>query len=505
MKFLKQLWEEKPLRLILFSALFFRLLAVIFSKGFGMHDDHFLIIEAAQSWVDGDDYNNWLPSAADPNRQPQGHSLFYVGIIYYILYFLQWLGLTDPQAKMYVIRLLHALFSVLIVYYAYKIAEKKAGVKAARQTGIVLALFWMLPFLSVRNLIEVVCIPPLLAATWMIIKHEKEIGIKHYIYAGILLGLAFSVRFQTIMFTGGFGLALLFTRQYKGAILTGLFFLLMLVAIQGGIDYFIWHRPFAEFQEYVNYNINNAGAYPNGPWYMYLSFLGGVLIPPVSLFLFFGFFRLSLKHLLLFLPAFFFIVFHSYFPNKQERFILPALPSLVTLGFMGWQGFYERSAFWQKRKKLYTGCWVFFWTMNTIALLFISVSYSKRNRVESMCYLAAKGDVVNLIIEDSNRNDSQMIPRFYLQKWIHPFEVTKQDCAGHNFQRYQSVSPGERPNYVVFFQAENIETRIDSMKHYFPNMKYETTIDPSAVDKLMHFLNPEGNENHTTYIYKIGD
>ena len=123
MQLIKRLWQDKPLQLILFSGLFFRMLSVIFSKGFGMHDDHFLIIEAAQSWVDGEDYNNWLPSIDHPERQPQGHSLFYVGIIYYILCFIKWIGIDDPQGKMYLIRLIHALFSLLVIYYGYKIAE----------------------------------------------------------------------------------------------------------------------------------------------------------------------------------------------------------------------------------------------------------------------------------------------------------------------------------------------------------------------------------------------
>ena len=46
---------------IIFSAIAIRLIAVIFSQGYGMHDDHFLIIEASSSWVAGYDYNNWLP------------------------------------------------------------------------------------------------------------------------------------------------------------------------------------------------------------------------------------------------------------------------------------------------------------------------------------------------------------------------------------------------------------------------------------------------------------
>ncbi|MDQ3048954.1 MAG: mannosyltransferase, partial [Bacteroidota bacterium] len=58
------------------------------------------------------------------------------------------------------------------------------------------------------------------------------------------------------------------------------------------------------------------------------------------------------------------------------------------------------------------------------------------------------------------------------------------------------------PNYVVFMQHENIEARVADLKKYFPRLTYEATIEPSYIDKLMHFLNPV-NKNQTTYIYKI--
>ena len=87
MKYLQDYWERKPLSLILWLAVFLRLISVIFAKGWGMHDDHFLVIEASQSWVDGVDYNYWLPGNA-ANNPPQGHSWFYVGIHYFIFHFL---------------------------------------------------------------------------------------------------------------------------------------------------------------------------------------------------------------------------------------------------------------------------------------------------------------------------------------------------------------------------------------------------------------------------------
>ena len=49
--------DFNSLKTILFFGLVVRLMASIFSQGYGMHDDHFLIIEASTSWIDGYDYN----------------------------------------------------------------------------------------------------------------------------------------------------------------------------------------------------------------------------------------------------------------------------------------------------------------------------------------------------------------------------------------------------------------------------------------------------------------
>ena len=92
-------WDEQPLILILGSAILFRLIAVIFARGWGMLDDHFLVIEASQSWVDGHDYNSWLPGS-DGNHGPTGHNLFYPGLHFLLFSFLKMINITDPQVKM---------------------------------------------------------------------------------------------------------------------------------------------------------------------------------------------------------------------------------------------------------------------------------------------------------------------------------------------------------------------------------------------------------------------
>ncbi|MCB0780671.1 MAG: hypothetical protein KDC03_14310, partial [Flavobacteriales bacterium] len=59
--------------------------------------------------------------------------------------------------------------------------------------------------------------------------------------------------------------------------------LLPLVVFQGGIDLFIWDRPFAELTEYVMYNMAHSTTYGVLPWYNFLLLLAGVFIPPLSL------------------------------------------------------------------------------------------------------------------------------------------------------------------------------------------------------------------------------
>ena len=144
-----------------------------FQRFLGMHDDHFLVIEASQSWVDGTDYNNWLPKNA--HGQASGHSWLYPRQLhYFLLKFLQAIGIMDAQGKMYLVRAVHAGLSLLSIWWAYKIVEKKSTKETANLVGIVLGLLWFMPFMSVRNLVEFVCITPLMAAMWLLVRQVER-------------------------------------------------------------------------------------------------------------------------------------------------------------------------------------------------------------------------------------------------------------------------------------------------------------------------------------------
>jgi len=481
--------------------LFFRLLAVIFSKGFGWIDDQFLVIEVAQSWVDGTDFYKWLPGTPG-NNGPAGFSFFYTGLHYLLFKFLEWIHITDPQGKMYVVRLLHALWSLLTIKYGYELTLHYSNRKLANRVGWFLALFWMFPFLSVRNLVEFVCIPLLMKGILMVAGAEnRKTGFLYWLWAGFIFGLAFNIRYQTLLISGGVGLAMLIRKQWKETFLLAAGLLFSVILIQGGIDYCIWGKPFIQMETYFTYNIHHATEYPTGPWYNYFLFLLAIFIPPISLYLLFGFFRSYKKLMILFIPVLIFFIVHSIFPNKQERFIITLLPFIIISGVIGWQMIVDGLFNPDFVKKWIRATWIFFWIVNFVLLIPITLTYSKKARVESMVYLSNYPGLNYFIIEDTNQDVLRFPPQFYLKKWI-AYDALMRNSNKDMFMKMKDwTKPENQPGFVLFYQPDNLEDRVKWMKSVFPGLEYETTIEPGWIDKILHWLNPI-NDNQNIYIYR---
>ncbi len=149
-------------------------------------------------------YKNWLPGSPG-NTGPEGHSFFYVGFHYLFLGFLKLLGITSPQWVMLFVRIIHMLLSLLVISFGYRIASLISEKQTAYKAALLLAVFWFMPYLSVRNLVEMVSIPFLMYGTLIILRQElirkgDEPGYHKtsFLVAGFFLGLAFSVRYQTL-------------------------------------------------------------------------------------------------------------------------------------------------------------------------------------------------------------------------------------------------------------------------------------------------------------------
>ena len=499
MNLIKQYWTQKPLTLIIWMAFIVRMVAVVFAKGFGMLDDHFLVIEPPYSWVFGENYDNWLPGGE--SEGPTGFSMFYPGLQYIFFKLTNFLGIHNPQLIMLVNRFFHAIFSLITVYYGYKITEKLLNREAAKTAGLLLALYWFMPWMSVRNLVEMVCIPFLVMGFWALLKDNSKKRLLHLFISGIWFGLAFSVRYQTGLFIMGAGIALLISKKWREVLVLAVGVIAVISITQGLIDLLVWNIPFGQLSVYIDHNIHHALDYIVGPWYNYLILLLGMLIPPISFFLFYGFLRSWKKYLVLFLPVLLFLIFHSYFPNKQERFILPMVPLLIILGTIGWEEFRNKSGFWNKNTKLLKACWTFFWILNMLLLPFVTTMYSKKARVESMTYLSRYDNIEYMLFDDTFKGDIRIPPTFYLGQHSKVLELCEgspvDSLKSQLYKHGSSISPG----FVLFFNDRDLEKRIGIVRTVLPGIVYETTIKPGLVDKVLHKANPV-NANETITIYR---
>lgn len=497
-KDLQVFYKQKPLLVVLLCAALVRFLAAFFSRGFGMHDDHFLVIEAAQAWVDGEIVPG-KPYEPGGSVIVDGHSLTYMGFHYLLFRFFTFIHIYDPQVKMLLVRIIHALLSVAVVGMVYKITEKFSNKSSATQAGMLVALLWFFPMLSVRNLVEVFCIPFILLGILLILRTSED--RKHFWYfllAGFVVGVSISIRFQLLVFVGGIGLVLLIQRRWLQTIFFGMGVVLSILLLQGWVDYLIFGYPFAEFIEYTKYNLEYAYSYIIGPWYNYILLFAGILLPPVSLMLLYGYFKSWRKTLLIFLPSFLFLIFHSLYPNKQERFIFPIIPFIIMGGIVGWNDFVAISKFWLNHKLLLKRIWVAFWIVNFLLLIPVTIAYSKRSRVEAMEYLQ-RFDVKVILAEDSNKESVQMLPRFYSNQWMYIFNKSKKGF--NTYLKTKSYYTPTNAAFIMLFSDENLVSRVDSMKVMFPELKYDTVFLPGLIDNIMHKLNPV-NRNETIYLYR---
>jgi Alg9-like mannosyltransferase family len=487
---IRSFWETNPLAFVMIVAVVFRTFAVIFAKGYGMHDDHFCVIDIAQRWVNGS--HEWLGSGA------HWRSLVYPGLHYLLFEALQKLGIFDPQAKMFVVRFLHGLFSLVTVFYGYKVMRLISDEKTARLTGLLLAILWPMPFMSVRNLQEFVCIPPMMMAFYYLYLDNSRKNFWHAFAAGALFGLAFAVRFQTLSIAGTVGIVLLVTRRFRPAFLYGAGYMLSAFCVQGISDWVGRGIPFKSFWDYVVYNSGAGDAYTTGPFYTYIGLIIGVLIPPMSLLLLFGFFRTWKEQALIFWPTLVFFVLHSAFPNKQERFILPVIPFITMLSVLGWREFAEQSKFWKEKRKLLNGLWVWFWVFNSLLLLLTTFTYSKKSRVETLSYLSRQSGVTGVVVETTDAS-APMMPLFYLNRNVPLYAMPMNKLLD---SLKMEIGSNPQPNRVIFLTAERLDLRVRRMEQITPGLVFDKKIVPSIADQLLYFLNPKHNVNQTSFVYR---
>lgn len=483
----------------------------MFSQGYPFHDEHWDVIRVAQDWVNG--IPQWIENETPPN-----HSMFYAGINALFLFLLESVGVYDPNLKMTFIKVIHAIYSLLIVSYGYKTTEQLSSKREAIIVGLILSIVWFLPFLSTQNLVEITCIPPVLAAFYLISKSNAT--YRDWLIAGVLLGLAFTLRLHVVIFAGGIGIVMLYKKQFKEAIIFSLGFVLMSFLITGLIDLYFWSYPFQSIVSYFAFNTDHAYSFSTGPVYRFVLTVVGIMVPPISIMLCAGYIKSWNVCKYMWLAGTLFFIVHSLFPNKQERFILPFIPLFIILGVIGWYQIAENKQFFFK--KWHIASWSFFWVINFLVAVTLSLSYMKKDRVEPLVYISQFKDVRAVIIESAA--GIKPVPEFYLGgisivsdeadryfrvSHIKPTQIKiiylKPEMKSLPSLSKEIEARGTEPNYIVFKGKDMLEMRKSKFVQMYPGYELEplTVIKPSVLDQVLHFLNPRVHKEKDSYIYRL--
>ena len=422
-----------------------RLVAVLFSKGYVAHDDHFIPVETAYLWLSGQaDFFSDKQGAWRNQLYTLWHYLIFAG--------LQKINIVDPKLQMLGVRFLHAIYSLLTIIYGYLFTKLLSDKKTAIFVANLLAFLWFLPYVSVHSLVETVCVPPIIMGFYYTHLATQKKNKLYWILAGLCFAFAFSIRFQTFVLGLAIGIFLIAKKQFIDAIfllLATSFFLLILMGI---VDTIAFGYPFASFIQYSLYNLQISPAVAQ-PWYFYIVLLLFVLFFPTSLIFVFGLSKLARKYWIYLISLACFVALHSFFTNKQERFIIPAIILLVILGMIGWNRFVATTNFARYKKIIVKTLWVWFWFWNILLLFLITPSYPKKNLIESLYYLSKKNDVTAILIDTpANRLH---LPLFYLQHEVPIFKITNKTS------KIKKIMPLKKEvNYFIFLGDKPSQTRI---------------------------------------------
>lgn len=234
-----------------------------------------------------------------------------------------------PLAKSLVV-----VYTLVGAYFAMKLGWRLGGLVAAVLAGAFLAAFPPLLVFDSRCMTETVSAPTVLIAAYLLTVNPNP---RRLFGGGLLAALAVFFRYQNGLFVIAFLVLLLAQKRGRST--------LSLVAggvagavVGAAVDWISWGKPFHSFWEYAKFNwiegrSSNWGVEPFG-YYLSASWTStGLALAVVVIGLILALIHPVVRGLAL--VGLSFVLIHSVVPHKEFRFILPAIPLLLTCSAIG--------------------------------------------------------------------------------------------------------------------------------------------------------------------------
>lgn len=487
------------------AAVALRIIAVIFSKGFMATDDHYETVEVAYWWLRNGFFNDvgdlmWGKLiSSDITRHPI-YNLF----VYTVMWGHHQFGAVSLDALMYSQRAVHALLSLIPIWAVYDIVRRSTrSITWAVAAGLIMAAHFGMPFLAVRNLIEMVGGHVFMVVIWLLYRYEDNRAVMRLYWAGLLTVLAWTVRFQ--MPFAALPIPFVLWWQYRSlrpalhftaAIIIGL-------TAAGMIDWLMLGGFHQSTINQIHQAMTTGPVYHAVP-YVYLAEILAFFIPPFSLIAFGAafsrqFFR---RHALLILCTLSFVIIHTVLSNRQERFMIPMLPELTLIAILALWHHFSAGGFFFRHRKWFTATVVLAVVVNVVLLVPFTLWYAHRGLVEPLVRLEQRTErapVVMWVTPEKNR----LLPNWYLGWDLK---------AVHYLWSWGELKEKSRPevartiDYFIVLPPHDRDRAayVDSLETYFGPLHEEFYVGPSTVDHILHRLNPKYNPTNAAWVYRRG-
>jgi hypothetical protein len=532
--------DKYPLLVVFGSAIILRLVAAFFSKGYMGSDDHFETVKIALQWLqNGSPFNSdgFLTWHTTPIGEITRFPLYNLSL-YGIFVVERWLGLATLDQMMYGVRLLHVTFSLIAVWSVYRTVELVTKSRRwATLGGVIIASHFLLPFLSARNLIEMVGGNIWIVAIYFLYRWRETQLVEPHVHqpgskaifslsankllfiAGIITGLAWMVRFQVALAV----LPIPFVLYYQSRQLTSALWysagVSVMLLLAGIVDYALIGSFMGSTVNHLS-QIQREGAMYQTSVFIYPAVITVFLIPPLAFVVYWlvskrEFFR---EHALLMVSAVSFVALHMVTENRQERYMIPIIPVLLLLVTLALWRRYSSRGYVLKRRVLFRGIVVITVVTNAVFLALFTVHYGHKGIVEPFALLAKlphdTNSVRTLIISPSfgtlfpqedaesvfeypgenpdveSRSKIDVRTRFAFS-WSEIAEL-RADSSWLDSVDYVLVYPG---------QESALSNTLDSLGASAERFKEMFHVEPSQIGRLLNWLNPRYNPTYEVWVY----
>jgi hypothetical protein len=384
------------------------------------------------------------------------------------------LGFTDPLAQYRFVLLSVGIFAYcMLTFFARRHFQLEGSTGKETIALFLIGFFWLSPFFFSRPMIESLSAPFVTASAYFACEYWMKGNRRTLVLSVFALMIAAMFRFQV----GVCFLAILATfvlrRQWKDgwvlALASAVAFL-----IPGLVDLALRGSFYASLTSYFAYNLKYSSTFGVTPFYSFVTLFLAISIPP-AFWLRYRDLRWREEFGPLLPTVLFFVIFlivHSAIPHKEDRFMVPILPSflicLVPLANYVVVHHRVRAAY--------------FLVLNAFLLVITSFTVEQQNTIGLVLYLAKRPDISRIVGIDATL---VLYPTAYASR--------APAARSMSADEFTAAPPRDCSTLVAVRKA---------LKDEVPNLDRDyrkiAEFKPGLLEQLVIRINPASNARRTT-------